>query len=158
MKKLLIIFFFVTISNLHAFDDSFEDFNKTAQEILEQAYKMFEKSKEIIESFSQSEQQVVPESKNSFLLYYKIVKNSLPIEKRNDFLITAQIKYKISIQKDISVKNLLILSKNGQVELFGKVNSKDIADKVINISLKTGGVKEVISYLIIIEHSGAISL
>jgi len=88
---------------------------------------MLEKSKEIIESFTKTEQNVVLESKNSFIPYYKNIKNKLPVEKRNDFLITTQIKYKISIEKDISVRNLLILSKNGQVELFGKVDSKEKA-------------------------------
>ena len=138
-------------TNIFAYEETFDDLNKTAQEILEEAYKMFEKSKEIIESFTKTDQKVLPESKNSFLLYHKRVKNSLPVEKRNDFLISTQIKYKISLEKDIPLRDILIISKDGVVELFGKVDSKDKAEKIIDIALKTRGVKEVVSYLIIIE-------
>ncbi|WP_281951629.1 BON domain-containing protein [Nitrosophilus kaiyonis] len=159
MKNRFFIFI-ITIflsSNIFASNNEFEDFNKTTQEILKQAYEMFEKSKEIIESLTKTEQKVLPADEKSFLLYHKIVKNSLPVEKRNDFLITAQIKYKVAIEKEISLGNILIVTNNQVVELYGKVPSKEIADKIIDISLKTRGVKEVRSYLIIIEK-GIISL
>lgn len=150
-RLLAIILTSLIFSKAFAYQDRFEDINKTAQEILKQAYEMFEKSKEIIESMTKSEQKVLPEKKDSFFLYYKRVKNSLPVQERNDFLITAQIKYKIGIQKDISLGNILIITKNGNVELFGKVSSKEDAEKIIDLALKTNGVKEVVSYLIIIE-------
>ena len=149
MKISALVLSLLLATNL--FSQDFEDLNKTTQEILQKAYKMLEESKNIIKSYTNPKQKAIPETTKGFLLYYKVVENRAKVEKRNDFLISSQIKYQIALQKDISLDDILIKSNSGIVELYGRVDSKEKADKIIDIVLKTRGVKKVVSYLIILE-------
>lgn len=150
MKNSAIFLIFLLFSvNLSAQD--FDDLNKSAKELLDKAYKMFEESEKIIKSYTNPKQKAIPQTKKSFLLYYKVVKNEAKVQTRNDLLITTQIKYQIGLEKNLSLGDILIKSNGGIVELYGRVDSKEKADKIIDIALKTRGVKEVISYLIIFE-------
>ncbi len=121
------------------------------QRALEQMMLLLEKSSEVVKDLAKTEQKVVPEAKNSFWLYYKHIDNKAQVEKRNDLLLKAQIQYRLALAKDIPSSTILIVVHDGAVELYGKVHHKAIADKVIQTTLHTRGVKEVTSYLIIKE-------
>ncbi|WP_200762845.1 BON domain-containing protein [Nitrosophilus alvini] len=139
------------ISTLNA--ASFEDINKTTQELLKEAYEMMKKSQEIIESFTLKEQKAIPSTKSGFQLYYKKIENEAPVEKRSDILIITQIKYRLLAKKEIASGNILVTANDGKVQLFGKVASKEQAEEVISTALTVAGVKEVESFLIVIEPS-----
>ncbi len=127
------------------------------QKALEQMMLLLEKSSEVIKDLAKTEQQVVPEAKNSFWLYYKHIDNKAKVEKRNDLLLKAQIQYRLALAKDIPSSTILVIVHDGAVELYGKVHHKTTVDKVIEIALHTTGVKEVTSYLIV-KESAKISL
>ncbi len=112
---------------------------------------LLEKSTEALKDISKTEQNVVPEAKNGFLLYYKTIKNQANVEKRNDLLLKAQIQYRLAVAKEIPSSNILVLVRDGSVELYGKLHDKKMADKAMDIVLHTRGVKDVTSYLIIKE-------
>ncbi len=121
------------------------------QKALEQMMLLLEKSSEVVKDLSKTEQKVIPEAKNSFWLYYKHIDNKAKVEKRNDLLLKAQIQYRLAVAKDIPSSTILVVVHDGAVELYGKVHQKAIADKAIQTTLHTRGVKEVTSYLIIKE-------
>ena len=121
------------------------------QKALEQMMLLLEKSSEVVKDLAKTEQQVVPEAKNSFWLYYKRIDNKAKVEKRNDLLLKAQIQYRLALAKDIPSSTILIVVHDGAVELYGKVHHKATADKVIQTTLHTRGVQEVTSYLIVKE-------
>ncbi len=152
MKNNLLLLTIFAIFSINLIAKDSYDLNKTAKEILDEAYKMFEESKKIIESYAHPTQETIPQTEKCFSLYYKVVKNSAKVEERSDFLIMSQIKYKIGIEKGLSLGDILVKSKGGVVELYGKIDSKEKADKIIDIALKTKGVKEVASYLIIFQR------
>ncbi len=152
MKSSLLFSTIFAIFSLNLVAKDSYDLNQTAKEILDKAYKMFEESKKIIESYSNPTQEAIPQTEKGFSLYYKVIKNSANVEERNDFLIITQIKYKIGLEKELSLGDILVKTKGGTVELYGKTDSKEKADKIIDIALKTKGVKEVVSYLIIFQR------
>ncbi len=121
------------------------------QKALEQMMLLLEKSSEVVKDLAKTEQQVVPEAKNSFWLYYKHIDNKAKVEKRNDLLLKAQIQYRLALAKDIPSSTILVVVHDGAVELYGKVHHKATADKVIQTTLHTRGVQEVTSYLIVKE-------
>ncbi len=121
------------------------------QKALEQMMLLLEKSSEVVKDLAKTEQQVVPEAKNSFWLYYKHIDNKAKVEKRNDLLLKAQIQYRLALDKDIPSSTILVVVHDGAVELYGKVHHKATADKVIQTTLHTRGVQEVTSYLIVKE-------
>ena len=121
------------------------------EKALEQFILLLEKASEAAKDLSKTEQQVIPEEKSTFTLYYKRVENKASVEKRNDALIKAQISYKYFTDKEIPASTIMIIVRNGSVELYGKTLSKAVAQKAIDLALKIRGVKEVTSYLIIKE-------
>ncbi|MRI59220.1 MAG: hypothetical protein C6H99_06930 [Epsilonproteobacteria bacterium] len=121
------------------------------QKALEQFILLFEKASEAAKDLSQTDQQVIPEEKSTFTLYYKRVENRASVEKRSDALIKAQISYKFFTDKEIPASTIMIIVRNGSVELYGKTLSKEAAQKAIDQALKVRGVKEVTSYLIVKE-------
>ncbi len=123
--------------------------NDELQKTLEEFLLLMEKSTQTLKSLSQSEQNAIPEEKYSWQLFYKDVINKAKVKQRNDLLIKTQINYKFLVQKEIPNSTILVNVKDGVVELYGKVHSKETALKAIDIALHTTGVKEVISYLII---------
>ncbi len=128
-----------------------EDPSQELQKALEQMLLLLEKSSEVVKDLSKTEQKVIPEAKNSFWLYYKHIDNKASVEKRNDLLLKAQIQYRLAVAKDIPSSTILVVVHDGAVELYGKVHKKETADKAIQTTLHTRGVKEVTSYLIIKE-------
>ncbi|SMC08541.1 BON domain-containing protein [Nitratiruptor tergarcus] len=131
--------------NLFAQEPQDDELQKALQNFL----LMMEKSTQTLKELSENEQNAIPEEKDSWQLFYKDVKNSAQVKKRNDLLIKTQINYKFLTQKDIPSSTILVTVKDGVVELFGKLYSKKSALKAIDIALHTAGVKEVVSYLII---------
>ena len=121
------------------------------QKALEQFMLLLEKAGEAAKDLSQTDQQVIPEEKSTFTLYYKRVENRASVEKRSDALIKAQISYKFFADKEIPASTIMIIVRNGSVELYGKTLSKEAAQKAIDQALKVRGVKEVTSYLIVKE-------
>ncbi|BCD60990.1 MULTISPECIES: BON domain-containing protein [unclassified Nitratiruptor] len=110
---------------------------------------LMEKSASTIKDFTQNRQPATPEEQSSFQLYYKQVQNGAKVEKRNDFLIKAQIQYRLLRAKNVSFNSLLIVVHNQNVELYGKVHSEKEAEDIINTTLHTKGVRSVTSYLIV---------
>ncbi len=121
-----------------------EDMQKALQEFL----LMMEQTTKTLKDLSQTQQTPIPEEQNSWQLYYKVVQNGAKVEKRNDLLIKTQISYQLLKEKSIPSSLLLVVVKDGVVELFGKLYSQKGADKAIDIALHTRGVKKVISYII----------
>ncbi len=132
---------------LLAQEPSPEDLQKAMQNFL----LLMEKSTEALKEMSQTEQKAVPESRNSWMLYYKEVKNGAKVQKRSDILIKTQIEYRYFRDQNISASTILVTVRDGIVELYGKVHSTEAAQKAIDLALTTRGVKEVISYLIVKE-------
>jgi len=136
-------------------------FNLQAQEEpsqeLDQALQSFmlllEKTQKSLKEISQMEQKAIPEEANSFQLFYKKITNKAKVEKRSDLLIKTQIEYKLLRAKEIPSSSILVLVRNGKVELFGKVYDKKSALEAMDIALHIRGVKEVVSYLIIKERA-----
>ena len=124
-----------------------EDIQKALQNFL----MLMEKSTEALKEMSQTEQKAVPESRNSWMLYYKDVKNSAKVQERSDILIKTQIEYRYFRARDLSASTILVVVRDGVVELYGKVLGTKQAQKAIDLALTTRGVREVISYLIVKE-------
>ncbi|BCD68819.1 BON domain-containing protein [Nitratiruptor sp. YY09-18] len=119
------------------------------QEALQQFMLFMQKATESLKDLSTTKQKAVPEDEHSWMLYYKKLKNAHIPQKRNDLLIKTQLEYNFLTDKSIPSSTILVTVHNGRVELYGKVNSKETADKALDIALHTRGVKEVVSYLII---------
>lgn len=117
---------------------------------------LLEKSQKTLKELSDTTQSAVPEEKDSFTLFYKRVQNAQKVEKRNDLLIKTQIEYRYLREKEIPSTLILVIVKDGKVQLFGKVYSKKSALKAMDVALHTKGVKEVTSYLIIKELKGVL--
>ena len=143
ISKFLLIFFLSL--PLLAQEDPAQELQKALQGFMV----LLEQSQKSLKELSETEQQPVPEEENSFSLYYKKVTNAAKVEKRNDLLVKTQIGYKFLREKDIPSTRILILVRDGNVELYGKVHSEKIAQKCIDLALKVRGVKSVTSYLII---------
>ncbi|WP_187647528.1 hypothetical protein [Nitrosophilus labii] len=58
----------------------------------------------------------------------------------------------IGLEKELSIGDILVKSNGGTVELYGKTDFKEKADKIIDIALKTKGAKKVVFYLIIFQR------
>ncbi len=121
------------------------------EQALQQFMLLLEKASEAAKDISQTDQRVIPEEKSTFNLYYKHITNQAPVQKRNDTLIKAQISYKFFTDKEIPASTIMIIVREGSVELYGKTLSKEAAQRAIDQALKVRGVKEVTSYLIIKE-------
>ncbi len=128
-----------------------ENMDDQLDKALQSLMLLLQKTKEAAKELSDTTQKTIPEKEGVFQLYYKVVKNAAKVEKRNDLLIKTQINYHLLRKKDIPSSFILVLVKDGDVELFGKVYSKEMADEVIHIALQTKGVKRVTSFLIIKE-------
>ena len=122
-----------------------EDLQKALQNLVI----LMEKSASSLKELSSDEQKAIPEEQNSFQLYYRVVQNSLSVKPRNDLLIKTQIQYRLLRTKDVPYSTILVLVRDGKVELYGKVHSQKTAEKILDIALHTKGVKQVTSYLII---------
>jgi len=119
-----------------------------------QSFMLFlQKTQKSLKDISQMEQKAVPEEANSFQLFYKKLTNKAKVENRSDLLIKTQIEYKLLRAKDIPSSLILVLVRDGKVELFGKVFDKKTALKAMDLALHVPGVKEVTSYLIIKERA-----
>ncbi len=112
---------------------------------------LMEKSAATLKEITESNQKAIGVEKKSWMLFYKDIKNSAKVEKRNDLLTKTQIEYRFIKDKDIPNSTILVVVRDGIVELFGKVPGKKTALQAIDTALHTKGVKEVISYLVIIE-------
>lgn len=143
--KSSIVILFLCITTLFAQTE--DDLQKAMQNFVI----LMEKSAATLKEMTESNQKAIPVEKNSWMLFYKDIKNSAKVQKRNDLLIKTQIEYQFIKDKDIPNATILVVVENGVVELFGKVPSKKVALQAIDMSLHTKGVKEVVSYLIIIE-------
>ncbi len=130
-----------------------QDESKELDQALQSFMLLLEKTQKSLKEISQMEQKAVPEEKSGFQLFYKHLLNDAKVEKRSDLLIKTQIDYRLLRQKDIPSSQILVLVRDGAVELYGKVYDKKSALKAIDIALHTRGVKEVTSYLIIKERA-----
>jgi hyperosmotically inducible protein len=71
----------------------------------------------------------------------------------SDTAITASVKSKYALDKDIKAMDVHVTTTNGIVHLKGKVPSIDIGDRAVDIALKTDGVKEVVYNLDDVWHA-----
>ncbi|NPA83796.1 MAG: BON domain-containing protein [Epsilonproteobacteria bacterium] len=121
------------------------------QKALQAFLLLLEQSQRSLQELTQTDQEPIPEAKNSFLVYYRHIENKAPVEPRNDLLIKTQIEYKFIKTKGIPASTIMTIVRNGSVELYGKVHSKESARKAMDLALRVKGVREVTSYLIIKE-------
>jgi osmotically-inducible protein OsmY len=146
--------FFIPIFTLALFAQSETQTQDELQKALQSFMLLLEKSQMTLKELTDTTQSATPKESDNFELFYKRIKNTQKIEKRNDILIKTQIGYKFLQDKDIPSTQILIIVKDAKVELYGKIYSKKIALKMLDIALHTKGVKEVTSYLIIKELKG----
>lgn len=64
-----------------------------------------------------------------------------------DARITASIKGKYAVDRDLSALNISVNTTGGLVTLSGTVSAADLVAKAMNVALETEGVQEVISTL-----------
>jgi len=112
---------------------------------------LLQKATQTAKDLSQTEQEVIPEEKGIFKLYYKEVGNKAKVEERSDALIKAQVSYRLFANKKVPASTLLVVVKDGEVELYGKALGEEGANEAIKEALKVRGVKVVRSYIIIKE-------
>ncbi|NPA03754.1 MAG: BON domain-containing protein [Epsilonproteobacteria bacterium] len=110
---------------------------------------LLQKATETAKDLSQTEQEVIPEEKDTFRLYYREVSNKAKVESRNDTLIKAQVSYKLYANKKIPASTLMVVVKDGEVELYGKALGEEGVEEAIKEALRVKGVKSVTSYVII---------
>jgi len=126
-----------------------QDESAQMEEALQRLMLFMQEASRSLKELSQTKQEAIAESQNGWMLYYKVLKNAKEPQKRNDLLIKTQLQYNFLTDKQIPSSTILVTVHDGRVELYGKVGSKKIADRALDIALKTRGVKEAVSYLII---------
>jgi len=125
-----------------------------AQELQQalQGFLLFlQQAQKSVQELAETDQQAIPEEKEGFTLYHKRLENEAPVQKRNDLLVKTQIEYKFFREKSIPTSTTLVIVRNGDVELYGKLHSIEAAKKAMELALSVKGVKSVTSYLIIKE-------
>jgi osmotically-inducible protein OsmY len=121
------------------------------QQALQGFLLFLQQAQKSVQELAESDQQAIPEEKEGFTLYHKRLENEAQVQKRNDLLVKTQIEYKFFKEKSIPTSTTLVIVRNGNVELYGKLHSIEAAKKAMELALSVKGVKSVTSYLIIKE-------
>ncbi|MFY9589839.1 BON domain-containing protein [Rickettsia endosymbiont of Halotydeus destructor] len=74
------------------------------------------------------------------------------VQYTKDSIITAQIKTKSLVRKDIKFANYTVLTVNDVVYLFGIARSEEELEKIATISSKIKGVEKVVCYVKIMDN------
>ncbi len=130
-------------------NESEKSINETTQEAKDLAHEALEKSKatgtELIEKSKALPSKMETDIQDKYVYSKKAVNKSYEKgkDKANDILIHTAIKYAYLVSSDIHSMKIDIDVKDGVVELFGKVQSAEEAEKAIQIALSTKGVSVV---------------
>jgi hyperosmotically inducible periplasmic protein len=78
-----------------------------------------------------------------FIFSVQASESSKPENMASDSAITASIKSKYALDKDVSAIDIKVSTVNGKVHLKGKIADKETGKKAVEIARHTKGVKEV---------------